>query len=97
METESSVHSDSKTLVIITVIIIWLHSCSQSLRTNSFNADMAFFAVLRFQDSPIHLDSTSRGENQKGVSHIFGEMEIYINELFLLAKVLSYMSQWGFL
>ncbi len=40
----------------------------------------------------------SRGENQKGVSHIFGEMEIYIhqmnalNELFLLAKVLSFMS-----
>ncbi len=47
----------------------------------------------------------SRGENQKGVSDIFGEMEIYIyiyyiyiytnessNELFLLAKVLSSMS-----
>ncbi len=37
----------------------------------------------------------SRAENQKGVSDIFGEMEIYIylmkalNELFLLAKVLS--------
>ncbi len=42
----------------------------------------------------------SRVENQKGVSDIFGEMEIYIyihqmkalNELFLLAKVLSSMS-----
>ncbi len=37
-----------------------------------------------------------RGENQKGVSDIFGEMEIYTsnessNELFLLAKVLSSM------
>ncbi len=37
----------------------------------------------------------SRGENQKGVSDIFGEMERYIyqmkalNELFLLAQVLS--------
>ncbi len=37
----------------------------------------------------------SRGENQKGISDIFGEMEIYIyqmkalNELFLLAKELS--------
>ncbi len=45
--------------------------------------------------------SKSRGENQKGVSDIFGEMDIYIyiyiythqmkalNELFLPAKVLS--------
>ncbi len=46
------------------------------------------------------LKNITRGENQNhwGVSDIFGEMEIYIyqmkalNELFLLAKVLSSMS-----
>ncbi len=45
--------------------------------------------------------SKSRGENQKGVSDIFGEMDIYIyihqmkalNELFLPAKVLS-IHEW---
>ncbi len=40
----------------------------------------------------IHIN-TSRGENQKGVSDMFGQMEIYVSnealrELFLLEKVL---------
>ncbi len=45
----------------------------------------------------IVLNVQNMGENQKGVSDIFGEMEMYIyqmkalNDLFLLAKVLSSM------